>query len=86
MKPLSLDEVVVRFVPVMNIMDEVSEGLKGNHYLKPMFYQAFVRVWETSNASLDIVEEYILHLYHKMPFPKFKVIKGRSRPFSKTAR
>lgn len=84
-KPIELHEVVIKPIDVASIMNNVNSNLKNNHYLKPTFYKSFVRVWETTDNKLDIIEEYILHLYQKLPFPKFKIIKGRAKPFSEKA-
>lgn len=84
-KPIKLSEVIIKPIEATSIMNKVSSNLKNNHYLKPEHYKSFVRVCETTNNKLDIVEEYILHLYLKFPLPKFKIIKGRAKPFSEKA-
>lgn len=81
-KPIELSEVVVKPIDGISIMNKVSSNLKNNHYLKPVYYKSFVRVWETTNNNLDVIEEYILYLHQKLPLPKFKIIKGRAKPFS----
>lgn len=81
-KPIKLREVVIKPIDVTSVMNKVSSNLRNNHYLKPTYYNSFVRVWETTNNNLDVIEEYILHLYQKLPLPKFKIIKGRAKPFS----
>jgi hypothetical protein len=81
-KPIKLSEVVIKPIDVASIMNKVSSNLRNNHYLKPTYYKSFVRVWETTNNNLDVIEEYILHLFQKIPLPKFKIIKGRAKPFS----
>ncbi|MDK2979168.1 MAG: hypothetical protein PWP52_1882 [Bacteroidales bacterium] len=84
-KPIKLNEVVIKPVDAISIMNKVNSNLKNNYYLKSIYYKLFVRVWETTNNNLDVVEEYILNLYQKFPIPKFKIIKGRAKPFSEKA-
>lgn len=81
-KPIELSEVVVKPIDATSIMNKVSSNLRSNHFLKSTYYKLFVRVFETTDDNLDVIEEYILHLYQKIPLPKFKIIKGRVKPFS----
>ncbi len=82
-----LREIVVKSnrPDIRRIILNFHNRLKYNYVLwKPVFYRVFVRILETSDNHLSIFQEYFLHLYQKFPFlPKFKIIHGRTRAFTK---